>query len=105
MKSKDIKEGGVYAVKVSHRMRAVTVNHVSKRWDTTGRERTVFHCTNLSTGRRIRVYSPQRFRYAVEAGRLEQIVKSLESRTVTSRSDAAKADRYRAAIVRLQRAQ
>lgn len=63
MKGSEIREGGVYLVKVSGKVQKVVVRHAFRRLGTNGiGARTQWSCENLATGRTVTVRSAQRFR-------------------------------------------
>lgn len=79
MRSNEISENRQYWAKVSGKVVAVLVLEQTGRMTRSGMFRDAWWCRNISTGRRIKVLSPQRFRGPVEpncpackAGRLEQ---------------------------------
>lgn len=59
MKASEIREGGVYVVKVSNVLCHVRVDAVC---NSAASGRTRYGCTNLRTGKKITVRSAQRFR-------------------------------------------
>lgn len=62
MKAKDIKIGGKYTAKVAGNITTVRVDTIRESFGYGGRSTTVYDVTNLRTGRKIVVRSPQRFR-------------------------------------------
>ena len=62
MQARQIELGEEYVAKVSGRLCVVRVRGIVEHVPMFGTDRTVWHCTNLNTGRAIVIRSAQRFR-------------------------------------------
>lgn len=66
MKKLEIRIGGHYSVKVSGKLTIVKVDEIGKRESTLYRQAaTLYHVTNLTTGRKLTFHSAQKFRQEV----------------------------------------
>ena len=62
MKKHEIKVGGCYQMKVSGKVVPVKVENIREVTDYKGRSKTIYECTNTTTGRTCRAISAQKFR-------------------------------------------
>ncbi len=84
MKAKDIRIGGIYAMRVSCEVVPVKVNAIQDRYDGKGNLRgKTYHCTSMKTGRGCKAESAAKFRRewaAVDEG----AVRSMLDRAISS---------------------
>ena len=70
MKKSEIKVGNHYIARVSNRLTTVRVDEMgmSEPWAGYRRARQYYHCTNLSTGRKVTFKSASKFRKEADVG-------------------------------------